>query len=155
MPLPTHQDIYRSVLSHVASQVSPIPVLVEAAPEDTKGLSTWFDADVTYLEPHQNQRNEDFTGRGTVRLRGYWRSGQGKPSIPGSPSPEPVDHKLTLSQAAQNALRGANVSIYDKASGSGATRLGAALFSEAPWSSLEPVDGKGTILVDAEFLFSD
>lgn len=149
----SHRDIWQSIARSFVGTVTTIPVLDATQEVNTESLTSWIDLDVLSFEPQQNQRNSDFEARGTLRARGYYRSQPGQVSKPGQPEPT-VDERFRLTQAIQDGLRGKNIQVYDYASGTGATLLGAVLLGEAPCSTLDPTPAVGIILSNVEFLLT-
>jgi hypothetical protein len=149
----SHQDVFRSIMKHVDTAVAPIEVHVVAVEQPTGGVNRWIDGDLFSLDPFPGQRNADFVARGMMRFRGFWRQGVGHPTVVGELQPF-TDDRFAVSQALQSALRGQNIAVLDLASGTGANQLAVASFAEVPFTTLDPVDGVGTVLCDTEFLLS-
>lgn len=151
----SHRDVLRSVMREFALSVAPTPVLYDGAVESTSGndaatagLPAWFDGDIISLEPLNDQRSDDYLMRGTLRIRGFWRQ------QPGAPAGVGIDDKFRLSSLAETALRSKNIAVMDWASGTGSTQVAVAEFSDTPFSTLDPVEGIGIILINAEFLLT-
>lgn len=149
----SHRDIFRSIAKEFAASVAPIPVFDASVSESTSNRSTWLDIDILSFEPTQTQRNTDFEGRGTIRIRGYYREQPGQTTKPGQPL-STTDERFRLTQAAQVGLRGKNIQVYDHESGTGANLLAAVMIGEVPCSTLEPTGGVGMILANVEFLLT-
>lgn len=149
----SHRDLYRSVMADFASAVAPIPVVSTANMEATTKSEkrVWLDGELLSLEPWNDQRNADYVSRGTFRFRGFWRVGLGVPSAGGE---QPFDERFRLAEVIQSAMRGRDIAITDCATGTGVNQVAVVSFSEMPSSIVEPIDGIGIVLVQAEFWLS-